>query len=258
MRRHVVLHKEVGETPLMAIERFKSGQPRYESISACYAGRLDPMASGKLLVLLGDECKKQERYHGLDKEYEIEVLFDVGSDTGDALGVVVESRKETKDTQGLDAVLKNEKGKHQRPYPVFSSKPVNGKPLFTYALSGTLDTITIPEHEEHIYDIQLLREVRLASDELQTRIHSFLARVPKTTEPSKKLGADFRINDVTSSWSLILEQTPRSWVCVTLRVTCGSGTYMRSLAGRIGEALGTKALALSIPRTKIGSRWGGL
>ncbi len=51
-----------------------------------YAGRLDPMASGKLLVLLGEECKVQEKYHGLDKEYEFSLLFGIESDTHDVLG----------------------------------------------------------------------------------------------------------------------------------------------------------------------------
>jgi tRNA U55 pseudouridine synthase TruB len=40
-----------------------------------------PMASGKLLVLLGEECKHQENYHSLDKEYEFSVLLGIGSDT---------------------------------------------------------------------------------------------------------------------------------------------------------------------------------
>ena len=67
MKKWVVIDKEVGETPLMSLQKWKRVNPAYANISASYAGRLDPMASGKLLVLLGEECKKQKAYTNLDK-----------------------------------------------------------------------------------------------------------------------------------------------------------------------------------------------
>ena len=95
MKQYVILEKEVGETPLIALRKWKEQNPEYKDVIASYAGRLDPMASGKLLVLFGEECKKQKSYTNLDKEYEIEVLFDVGTDTGDALGLTEYSGKAT-------------------------------------------------------------------------------------------------------------------------------------------------------------------
>ncbi|MBU2330236.1 hypothetical protein KKG57_02105, partial [Patescibacteria group bacterium] len=86
MKKYVVLEKPVGQTPLEALRLFQERSPIYKDVPLSYAGRLDPMASGKLLVLIGEECKKQKKYHGLDKEYVIEVLLDIGTDTGDVLG----------------------------------------------------------------------------------------------------------------------------------------------------------------------------
>lgn len=259
MKRRVVIEKYVGKTPLMVLLRWKRANPMYANISASYAGRLDPMASGKLLVLLGEECKKQKAYTGLDKEYEIEVLLDVGSDTGDALGLVEYADRETRpEREALRAVLRAEYGAHMRPYPQFSSKTVNGKPLFLHTLEGGIKLINIPEHEEHIYDIKVRQFVSISSNALAARIVDFLAKVPKSDEPSKKLGADFRINDVRASWEKVFATAgERTFTILSLRVSCGSGTYMRSLAGRIGEALGTRALALSIKRTKMGKYWMG-
>ncbi len=259
MKRHVVLNKEVGDTPLATLRAWKEQNPEYKEIPASYAGRLDPMASGKLLILLGEECKKQDAYTNLDKEYEIEVLLDVGSDTGDALGLVTLSHSQTTlddIREKLPHVLEQERGTHTYPYPVFSSKTVAGKPLFLYALEGALATIQIPTHPEHIYRIHKIREQAISTEELQKRINAFLTLVPKTTEPSKELGADFRINEVRESWKHI--ERSREFVVLTLRVVCGSGTYMRSLAPRLGIALGTSALALSIYRSKIGRYWHGM
>ncbi len=260
MFRYVVLEKRVGETPLMALNAWRATALEYEKIAASYAGRLDPMASGKLLVLLGDECKKQRDYTRLDKEYEIEVLLDVGSDTGDALGLVEYAHKHTRyDQAALLRVLRAEKGRHLRPYPHFSSKTVDGKPLFLHALEGNLSAIHVPQHEEEIYKVKLEGVSHVRHETLAARLAQYLALVPRSAEPSKRLGADFRIEAIRDRWADVLgEAGRREFVVLRLRVVCGSGAYMRSLAPRIGQALGTKALALSIHRTKIGRYWKGL
>lgn len=244
----------------MALSRFKTAYPIYKDIPASYAGRLDPMAAGKLLVLLGEECKKQERYTSLDKEYVIEVLLGVGSDTGDALGIVEQGAvMRSVDDARIRTVLKKEVGAHQRAYPAYSSKTVNGKPLFLHALLGTLGDITIPEHEERIYSCSLMASEEVPVGVLEKRIEAFLSKAPTSDEPSKMLGADFRIDAVRASWKKVfLEPAAPQYFILRLRIACASGTYMRSLAGRIGASLGTNALALSITRTKIGRLWGGL
>ena len=257
MRKYAVLEKLSGETPLAAIGKWKEANPEYKDVSASYAGRLDPMASGRLLVLLGEECKRQKEYTKLDKEYEIEVLLDVGSDTGDALGLVEYADKKTPvdNFSRIDEILKAEEGSHVRPYPHYSSKTVKGKPLFLYALEGMLGSIEVPTHTEHIYKIEFGGLTSLPAVKLSQRIETFLAKTPTSNEPSKALGADFRIDAVRASWETLLKESgDRDFVILSLRVTCASGTYMRSLAPRIGEALATRALALSIHRTKIGTR----
>lgn len=263
MKRFMVLDKRLGETPLMAIGAWKIQNPEYADVAACYAGRLDPMASGKLLILLGDECKRQRAYTDLDKEYEIEVLLDVESDTGDVLGIPEYAHKETfVDGRALEDALHHECGAHMRAYPAFSSKTVHGKPLFLHALLGTLPHGGMPEHIERIYRIQHYDSYAISNFELETRIAKLLDHVPRTDEPSKRLGEDFRVDTIRVHWELIFKTMhERNFNVLRLKIVCASGTYMRSLAGRIGTSLGTKALALSIKRTKIGKYvplWGGI
>lgn len=253
MKRFVVLDKQIGETPLNALQHWKRKNPSYAGIPASYAGRLDPMASGKLLILLGDECKRQSAYTGLDKEYEIEVLLDIGSDTGDVLGLSEYAQKETHlDASSLETILRRELGAHMRAYPLFSSKTVGGKPLFLHTLEGTAPKI--PEHIEHIYRAIHIDSSTISSSELAKRVFSLLDCVPYTDEPSKRLGENFRIDTIRPRWESLFKSTPdRDFTVLCIQVTCASGTYMRSLAERIGTELGTHALALSIRRTKIGS-----
>ncbi len=253
MKKRVVLNKQIGQTPLEAIEAWRLIHPKYTNVPASYAGRLDPMASGKLLILLGDECKRQKKYTILDKKYEVEVLLDVGSDTGDILGIVHESPKNTlPNTKQLVEVLKSQVGTRVLPYPVYSSKTVQGKPLFLYALEGKLDSIEIPTHEETIYNIRLKGIYTLTRMNLIERVMTLLSLAPVSTEPSKKLGADFRIREVKESWISQSKKSARTFYVLRLTIFCASGTYMRTLASRIGSALGTSALALSIRRTRLG------
>ena len=265
------MHKKRGETPLEVLSAWKASRPELANVPMSYAGRLDPMAEGKLLVLIGDECKRQESYTKLDKEYEIEVLLDIKTDTGDVLGFptygadrAAYSEKSGKtwpsgperrffQSMPLVAALSLEIGSHSRRYPVYSSKTVNGKPLFLYALEGTLDTIAIPEHIETIYKIKQLGSYVLTTAELQTRVVELLSSVPLSDEPSKELGADFRQDEVRARWGELLSSMPDyEFAVIRLRVTCAPGAYMRTLAERIGNSLGTTALALSINRTRIG------
>ena len=114
-------------------------------------------------------------------------------------------------------------------------------------------------HEERIYKTKILGTTLIESKALETRIREFLSKVPVSDEPSKVLGADFRIARVRKAWEDVFEQTSeRTFTILKLRIASGTGAYMRSLAGRIGEALSTKALALSIHRTKVGKYWNGL
>jgi tRNA U55 pseudouridine synthase TruB len=267
--KYVVLQKKRGETPLELLNSWKNTysnvNPEILTVPLSYAGRLDPMAEGKMLVLIGDECKKQVAYTKLDKEYEIEIVLDLKTDTGDVLGLAEYEGKETKmDRRAVAKATARELGPHYRRYPAFSSKTVNGKPLFLYSLENTLSSITIPEHIETMYKISLLDAREVSAHELEKSIFDSLAVVPRSDEPSKELGADFRQDAVRAKWREIFSKFPvsaqdthtssrtRNFTILRFRVTCGSGAYMRTLAERIGNSLGTTALALSINRTKIG------
>jgi tRNA U55 pseudouridine synthase TruB len=68
----ILIDKKVGETPLELINRIRIEMPELKDERLSYAGRLDPMAEGQMLILVGDENDNREKYLGLDKEYEAE------------------------------------------------------------------------------------------------------------------------------------------------------------------------------------------
>jgi tRNA pseudouridine55 synthase len=88
MNSLLILNKYVGETPLACMERFRAEHPEYEGVKMTYAGRLDPIASGVLLVLTGGRVHEKESYLGLPKTYECTALLGVATDTYDVLGMI--------------------------------------------------------------------------------------------------------------------------------------------------------------------------
>ena len=251
MRKYVTLEKEVGETPLAALEKYRSKHPKLAGIPMAYAGRLDPMASGKLLILIGDECKVQEKYHGLDKEYEFSVLFGVSSDTGDVLGRL--SHRSPSDVQNLAEIAKEFEGAISFPYPHFSSKTVGGKPLHVWTLEGKLDEIEIPTYTAKVYRLKLLRTETKTGTKIANEALSKIETIPPVTEESKALGRDFRREDVRKDWKEFKEaHGTETYTIAHFSCISGSGAYMRTLAEEIAKKVGTEGLAHSIHRTKIG------
>ena len=199
MRRYAVIEKNVGETPLMAVEAFRKENPTLSSLPMTYAGRLDPMASGKLVVLIGDECKRRTRYDKLDKTYVFEILLGFHTDTGDVLGLAERGPNASVSEHAAIAAARTHRGTHTLPYPAFSSKTVNGKPLFKYALENELSSIEIPNTDMRVHSIRYLDRVVVPKDELIERILNKIDRL-KVRHDIDELGAGFRKEAIIEQW----------------------------------------------------------
>jgi tRNA pseudouridine55 synthase len=251
----LILDKKRGETPLECLNRFKKDNPEYENEKMTYAGRLDPLASGLLLVLVGEECKNKEKYLEQDKEYELDVLFGFATDSYDVLGKVICHSREggNPGMKVLDPVLQLDDtikeilsafiGRFSQKYPAFSSKTIGGEPLFALAKSGGISEDEIPTKDVEIKNIELLNEKEISKSDLGKFIKDSVALV----------SGDFRQEEILELWSETLNNTKQEqFKIISIKVSCTSGTYMRSLANEIGIKIGIPALALNIKRIKVG------
>jgi len=263
LKKYLLLDKKVGETPLEVLDEFKRANHTYAAVRLSYAGRLDPLASGSLLVLVGDECKKQDKYLGMDKEYEFQVALGISTDTADVLGmatlapeddhVKIANRIANLDIEKYNTeIQKTFIGKHTWPYPGFSSKTVNGVPLFKYALEGTLDSIEIPTKEIQIFDLKCTNTEIISSQNFFEKISEKIESIKPVTEHTKALGNDFRRPEIRERYISLQKNSPENFVVLSFTCTCTSGSYMRTLAEKIASTFDTKGLAFSIHRTQIG------
>lgn len=215
----ICVYKEIGETPLEAISKLNIN----EKLS--YIGRLDPLADGLMLVLVGEENKNREAYLNLPKTYEFEFICGLRTDTYDVLGLVEEC--------GDGGYKKIETGKRTQKYPPYSSKPVDGKPLFMWAREGK--KVDLPEREIEIFESEILEERNVSAKELKEIIISKINLVK----------GDFRQEEIIKRWEEVL--TEGEYKIVKGEITCSSGTYIRSLVNESGCCA-----TLSITRTKFG------
>lgn len=244
--KHVLnLYKEIGETPLERIERFVKDNPEYEDTPMTYAGRLDPMAEGLLLVLTGKEVHKKEYYNGLPKIYETEFLFGIETDTFDLLGKVAEvSDDPTVPFKKLLATLPKFEGKQKQQLPPFASEKMGGEPLWKLARDGKIGPEDTPEKKIEVKTIEMQKMSEIKKDDLQTEVERRI----------KKVNGDFRQKELLMTWEESLRlSTVEVFPLLRLRIECGSGTYVRRIAHDLGKKIGVPALAYSIKRTRVGS-----
>ncbi len=266
----IKVYKKGGETPLDCIDNLKKERPELGLLPITYAGRLDPLAEGLLLLLIGEECKKKDEYINLSKEYEVEVLFGFETDTYDVMGKVMTEEATSGKLFEKYSVLLTEVfgklgqtvpnsfpnfaskiqdiipqfiGKIKQSYPPYSSRPVKGKPLFMWAREGKLDEIEIPAHNVFIENIEIAGNREILGKELLEEIKEKLANVK----------GDFRQEEIIDIWENELRnKEDEKYPVIKLRISCGSGVYVRVIAQEIGEKLGLPSLALKIVRTKVG------
>lgn len=238
------LYKKRSETPLQTIERYVKAHPEYKGTKMTYAGRLDPMAEGVLVVLAGEKNKERDTYTGLDKDYEFEFVLGVETDTFDVLGKLISAKGEGEmPSARVKEALERHKGAFEQKYPPYSSKVVNGTPLYELARKGKLLERDIPSHQVSVSEIELVSSRTVSKDSLVEFVYGTVSAV----------SGDFRQTEILRLWNeYFAEKAPAEFVIYKAKVTCGSGFYVRQLVSDLGRELGTGATTISILRTRVG------
>ncbi len=102
-----------------------------------HAGTLDPLASGLMLIGVGEGTKKLNEYLKLPKTYEAEILLGERRSTGDMEGKILES-KEVGDIseEEIKKVLHEMTGILELFVPAYSAIKQSGTPLYKKAREG--------------------------------------------------------------------------------------------------------------------------
>ena len=193
-----------------------------------HAGTLDPLATGLLILCVGEYTKKIEEFQAMPKEYTGVITFGATTPSFDL--------EKDMDATYPTAHLTNELMQHVKQQftgvirqipPVFSAVKVDGRRLYKNARTG--EEVELPERPVHIesFEISALRSV-------PPPVH----RLPSAV--SNKGAA------------IMLHPDYREGLQIDFRVVCSKGTYIRSLAHDLGQAAGSGAYLSSLRRTGTG------
>ncbi|KAL5615520.1 uncharacterized protein BROUX77_001357 [Berkeleyomyces rouxiae] len=122
-----------------------------------HGGTLDPLATGVLILGVGNGTKSLQSFLECTKTYETIVLFGASTDTYDRSGRVLMRRPYEHITK--DAVLKameDFRGTIKQVPPLYSALKMEGKPLYEYAREGKPIPREIPTREVSVEELELL------------------------------------------------------------------------------------------------------
>ncbi len=121
-----------------------------------HAGTLDPLASGILLIGLGQATRRMEYLVGLDKVYETTIQLGQATTTYDSEGEVTAERPVTATAESIAAALPAFRGPIRQRVPAFSAVKRGGQPLYKAARRGDQSLDDLPERGVTIHALDLL------------------------------------------------------------------------------------------------------
>ena len=242
MESMYIIRKNMGETPLEALERTRIEHEIPVDVPMTYAGRLDPLVEGLLIILTGDECKEKDKYNKFTKTYEFEILTGASTDSYDLLGLVTNiSFGGNIEIGDIKKYLEDHKKTFIQNYPPYSSKTFEGKQLHAHAREGNTPTV---EHEVALFDYEFLGEREILNEDLLKTIEERIGLVH----------GDFRQEEIIEKWKETLggAKALPSHRITSWRVHVSGGFYIRQLVHDIGEHFSVPTVTFHIKRTKIG------
>lgn len=186
----------------------------HEDIKVGHLGTLDPFASGLLPILIGGVTRLSDEMMGGKKQYLFQIKLGVETDTLDTAGQIAKNSPVPKDYIEL---IKNNLpyflGKIEQTPPIYSALKMQGRPLYEYMRAEGKLPFDIETKKRKI----LIENINIISKE----------------------------NADCASEHLDEENI------VTLRVLCGKGTYVRSLARDLAASIGTVGHCFSLRREYV-------
>ena len=254
-----------------------------KNLKVGHAGTLDPLATGVLLVCIGNATKKAEQLQARDKEYIAGISFGATTPSYD-LEKDIDRRFPTEgiSEETVRHVLEGFLGEQEQIAPLFSAKSVDGvrayelarklyrkqtgASLLSHCISedGSTQQV-VPNASEaeqsaaSAFDAQasnLIRSARIRIDALD--LLNFSAEGSAKFAPemapdysgmseeeiSRAKDKDNRIN--------IVDITPLHLPLAEVRIACTKGTYIRAFARDLGEALDSGAFLSYLTRSRSG------
>ena len=253
-----------------------------KNLKVGHAGTLDPLATGVLLVCIGNACKSAQQLQDHDKEYIARIRFGATTPSYDLEKDVDRTFPYAHITaDAVRAALPAFVGEQEQVAPLFSAKSVDGvrayelaRKLYRSGRFSELDAAALDTlHRSRIVisELELLGFCAAASGDScpeacpppdKGRGRGPLDTSSEGTQETMG-GAEVERSGTESSGQELPRSTASSRINVadtsalglpeaTVRIVCSKGTYIRAFARDLGEALGSGAHLSGLIRSRSG------
>ena len=220
-----------------------------KNLKVGHAGTLDPLATGMLLVCIGNACKSAQQLQDHDKEYIARIRFGATTPSYDLEKDVDRTFPYAHITaDAVRAALPAFIGEQEQVAPLFSAKSVDGVRAYELARklyrSGRFSELDAAA-------LDTLHRSRIVISELE--LLDFVPSLPLTW-PRVATDSAMSVSSGTTASSRInvADTSALGLPEATVRIVCSKGTYIRAFARDLGEALGSGAHLSGLVRSRSG------
>lgn len=231
--------KQSGETMDQFIKRIILEHNVIKIKKLAYTARLDPMAKGKVPILINDECKFIKNKLNTNKTYEFKIMLGINTDTDDILGLITNQMNEIdiemtnkikKDI--LDYLKKITDTTFEQNYHHYSTKMLNHKK------KGHHDYTT--NHKITFINYEFIKQDEYEYEKWKNKIIAKIENIDK-----KK---NFRQKEIIKQWNdLLLEKISY----IKMKINVSSGFFVRQLIHDISTAINFPLTCYNINRIDI-------
>ena len=123
-----------------------------------HTGTLDPLATGVLVVTVGEATKISELLTSSFKEYIADIELGIETDTLDITGNILKEETVFKTKEEIENILSSMIGSYDQEVPIYSAVKINGKKLYEYAREK--EEVELPKRKVEVKEIELLNYIQ--------------------------------------------------------------------------------------------------
>lgn len=162
-----------------------------------HTGTLDPMASGVLVLCVGNALKLCEMLTNHDKEYIAGITLGIETDTLDMEGTVLSTEIVDIDKNKIIDAVNSFKGCYMQEVPKYSAVKVNGKKLYEYARNGI--DVVLPSKMVNIENIEIIDDIVYEDGKVYFKIRTTVSKGTYIRSLVRDIGAKLGVPAVMNS-----------------------------------------------------------
>jgi tRNA pseudouridine55 synthase len=133
-----------------------------------HTGTLDPLATGLMVVVLGEATKLSDYLTAADKSYSLKIKLGTTTDSLDRTGKILSEKDGRVESPRLREAVAALEGEFGWQVPLFSAAKVDGKKLYEHGRAGTGEEVIRPTKKMKFWDVKILE---LGEDRLEVSLH---------------------------------------------------------------------------------------